>query len=46
MARASWIGSARRALRVGFVATPDNRLMFYGTGGFAYGGGSRHFERL
>ena len=30
--------------RVGFVATPDNRLMIYGTGGVAYGGGSRHFE--
>ena len=26
--------------RVGFVATPDNRLMVYGTGGVAYGGGS------
>ena len=39
-----WLGTTRA--RVGFVATPDNRLMFYGTGGFAYGGGSRHFERL
>jgi outer membrane immunogenic protein len=33
-----WLGSTRG--RVGFVATPDNRLMFYGTGGVAYGGGS------
>jgi outer membrane immunogenic protein len=37
-----WLGTTR--LRAGFVATPDNRLMFYGTGGFAYGGGSRHFD--
>ena len=37
-----WLGTTRA--RVGFVATPDNRLMFYGTGGFAYGGGSRHFD--
>ena len=34
----SWLGTTRA--RVGFVATPDNRLMFYGTGGVAYGGGS------
>ena len=33
-----WLGSTRG--RVGFVVTPDNRLMFYGTGGVAYGGGS------
>ena len=33
-----WLGTTRG--RVGFVATPDNRLMFYGTGGVAYGGGS------
>ena len=33
-----WLGSTRA--RVGFVATPDNRLMFYGTGGVAYGGAS------
>jgi outer membrane immunogenic protein len=33
-----WLGTLRG--RVGFVATPDNRLMFYGTGGLAYGGGS------
>ena len=37
-----WLGTTRG--RVGFVATPDNRLMIYGTGGVAYGGGSRHFE--
>src|SRR5208283_2475973 len=37
-----WLGSTRA--RVGFVATPDNRLMFYGTGGFAYGGGSAHLN--
>ncbi len=37
-----WLGTTRG--RVGFVATPDNRLMFYGTGGLAYGGGSRHFD--
>ena len=36
----SWLGTTRA--RVGFVATPDNRLMFYGTGGIAYGGGSGH----
>ena len=37
-----WLGTTRA--RVGFVATPDNRLMFYGTGGFAYGGGSSNFS--
>jgi outer membrane immunogenic protein len=37
-----WLGSTRA--RVGFVATPDNRLMIYGTGGFAYGGGSAHLN--
>jgi outer membrane immunogenic protein len=37
-----WFGSTRA--RVGFVATPDNRLMFYGTGGFAYGGASSHLN--
>src|SRR5271157_379979 len=40
--RLDWLGSTRA--RVGFVATPDNRLMFYGTGGFAYGGGSGHLN--
>ncbi len=37
-----WLGTTRA--KVGFVATPDNRLMFYGTGGVAYGGGSAHFS--
>ncbi len=37
-----WLGTTRA--RVGFVATPDNRLMFYGTGGFAYGGGKSHLN--
>jgi outer membrane immunogenic protein len=37
-----WLGTTRA--KVGFVATPDNRLMFYGTGGVAYGGGSSHFS--
>ena len=38
----SWLGTTRA--RVGFVATPDNRLMIYATGGVAYGGGSSHFS--
>ena len=37
-----WLGTVRG--RVGFVATPDNRLMIYGTGGFAYAGGSSNFN--
>jgi outer membrane immunogenic protein len=37
-----WLGTTRA--RLGFVATPDNRLMFYGTGGVAYGGGSTNFS--
>ncbi len=37
-----WLGTTRG--RVGFVATPDNRLMFYATGGVAYGGGSTNFN--
>jgi outer membrane immunogenic protein len=37
-----WLGTTRA--RVGFVATPDNRLMIYATGGVAYGGGSSHFN--
>jgi outer membrane immunogenic protein len=37
-----WLGTTRA--KVGFVATPDNRLMFYGTGGVAYGGGSSNFN--
>ncbi len=38
----SWLGTTRA--RVGFVATPDNRLMIYGTGGVAYGGGTSNFS--
>jgi outer membrane immunogenic protein len=38
----SWLGTTRA--RVGFVATPDNRLMIYATGGIAYGGGSSNFS--
>ena len=38
--RLNWLGTTRA--RVGFVATPDNRLMIYGTGGVAYGGGNAH----
>jgi outer membrane immunogenic protein len=37
-ARLDWLGTTRG--RVGYVVTPDNRLMIYGTGGVAYGGGS------
>ncbi len=37
-----WLGTVRG--RVGFVATPDNRLLIYGTGGFAYAGGSSNFD--
>jgi outer membrane immunogenic protein len=37
-----WLGTTRG--RVGFVVTPDNRLMIYGTGGVAYGGGSNNFS--
>ena len=40
--RLDWLGPTRA--RVGWVVTPDNRLMIYGTGGFAYGGGSRNFD--
>jgi outer membrane immunogenic protein len=38
----SWLGTTRA--RVGFVATPDNRLMIYATGGVAYAGGSSNFS--
>jgi outer membrane immunogenic protein len=38
----SWLGTTRA--RLGFVATPDNRLMIYATGGVAYGGGSSNFS--
>jgi outer membrane immunogenic protein len=37
-----WLGTTRG--RVGFVVTPDNRLMVYATGGVAYGGGSTNFS--
>lgn len=35
-ANPDWIGTARG--RVGFVATPDNRLLIYATGGLADAG--------
>jgi outer membrane immunogenic protein len=38
----TWLGTTRG--KVGFVATPDNRLLIYGTGGVAYGGGSSYFN--
>ena len=38
----SWLGTTRG--RVGYVVTPDNRLMIYATGGVAYGGGSSNFS--
>jgi outer membrane immunogenic protein len=38
----TWLGTTRG--RVGFVVTPDNRLMIYGTGGVAYGGGNSQFS--
>jgi outer membrane immunogenic protein len=38
----SWLGTTRG--RVGFVVTPDNRLMIYATGGVAYGGGTSNFS--
>jgi outer membrane immunogenic protein len=41
-ANLDWLGTTRA--KVGFVATPDNRLMIYGTGGVAYGGGSSYFN--
>src|SRR6202034_4931622 len=37
----TWLGTTRG--RVGFVVTPDNRLMIYATGGVAYGGGNSQF---
>src|SRR5271165_7135194 len=40
--RLNWLGSTRA--RVGWAVTPDNRLMIYGTGGVAYGGGSAHLN--
>ena len=41
-ANLDWLGTTRG--RVGFVATPDNRLLFYATGGVAYAGGSTNFN--
>lgn len=41
-ARLDWLGTTRA--RIGFVATPDYRLMFYGTGGLAYGGGAGYLN--
>ncbi len=41
-ANLDWLGTTRA--RVGFVATPDNRLLIYGTGGIAYAGGSSAFN--
>jgi outer membrane immunogenic protein len=41
-ANLDWLGTTRA--RLGFVATPDNRLMIYATGGVAYGGGSSSFN--
>ncbi len=38
----NWLGSTRA--RVGYAVTSDNRLMIYGTGGFAYGGGNEHLN--
>jgi outer membrane immunogenic protein len=38
----TWLGTTRA--RLGFVATPDNRLMIYATGGVAYGGGNSQFS--
>ena len=40
-ANLDWLGTTRA--RLGYVATPDNRLMIYATGGVAYGGGSSSF---
>ena len=41
-ANLDWLGTVRG--RVGFVATPDNRLLIYGTGGLAYAGGSSSYN--
>ena len=40
-ANLDWLGTTRA--RLGYVATPDNRLLIYATGGVAYGGGSSSF---
>jgi outer membrane immunogenic protein len=41
-ANLSWLGTTRA--RIGYVVTPDNRLMIFATGGVAYGGGSSNFS--
>ena len=41
-ANLDWLGTTRA--RLGYVATPDNRLMIYATGGVAYAGGSANFS--
>ena len=41
-ARLNWLGTTRA--RIGIVATPDYRLMVYGTGGVAYGGGNGYLN--
>ena len=41
-ARLDWLGTTLAL--IGFVATPDYRLMVYGTGGFAYGGGNGYLN--
>jgi outer membrane immunogenic protein len=37
-----WLGTTRA--RLGYVVTPDNRLMIYATGGVAYAGASGNFS--
>jgi outer membrane immunogenic protein len=37
-----WLGTTRG--RVGYVVTPDNRLMIYATGGVAYAGATGNFS--
>jgi len=41
-ANLDWLGTTRA--RLGYVATPDNRLMIYATGGVAYAGGTANFS--
>ena len=41
-ARLNWLATTRA--RIGFAATPDYRLMVYGTGGLAYGGGNGYLN--
>jgi outer membrane immunogenic protein len=40
--RLDWLGTTRG--RVGYVVTPDNRLMIYATGGVAYAGATGDFN--